>query len=172
MSNLLDKSFVGSLHDALGRHHLPGSSLTVEITETTIISDFEACRRVIGELHELGVGVAIDDFGAGFTSLAYLGRLAVTELKLDRSFIKGLAGTQPARDLALIHATVDLGHALGMRVVAEGVEDGAVLELLAGAGCDVVQGFFVSHPAAAAELVLAPLLLSGPPHLEVASTAS
>jgi diguanylate cyclase (GGDEF)-like protein len=172
VSNLLDKGFVGSLHDALGRHHLPGSSLTVEITETTLISDFDACRRAIGELHELGVGVAIDDFGAGFTSLAYLGRLAVTELKLDRSFIKGLAGPQPARDLALVHATVDLGHALGMRVVAEGVEDGAVLDLLARAGCDVVQGFFVSHPVAADELVLAPLLVSTPPHLQVTSTAS
>ncbi len=172
VSNLLDEGFVGFLRDALTRHHLPGSLLTVEITETTIVSDFDACRRVITELRELGVGVSIDDFGAGFTSLAHLGRLAVTELKLDRGFIHGLAGPTPDRDLALIRATIDLGHALGMRVVAEGVEDEEVLDLLRGAGCDIAQGYYVSHPMPADELVLAPLVLSLPPQLTVTSSAS
>ena len=122
VSNLLEDGFASRIGEALARHHLPGSSLMLEITETTIISDFDACRRVIAELRDLGVGVSIDDFGAGFTSLAYLGSLAVTELKLDRGFIKGLVGATPDRDLALIRATIELGHALGMRVVAEGVE--------------------------------------------------
>ena len=171
VGSLLDAQFVPSLREALARHHLPGSSLMLEITETTIINDFDGCRRVIGELRELGVGVSIDDFGAGFTSLAYLSSLAVSELKLDRSFIKGLVGATPDRDLALIRATIDLGHALGMRVVAEGVEDDATLTVLGGAGCDIAQGFFISHPMPAADLVLAPVVVSRPPQLTVASTA-
>jgi diguanylate cyclase (GGDEF)-like protein len=172
VSNLLDEGFVNLIGKALARHHLPGSSLMLEITETTIINDFDGCRRVIGELRELGVGVSIDDFGAGFTSLAYLSSLAVSELKLDRSFIKGLVGATPDRDLALIRATIDLGHALGMRVVAEGVEDNTVLEQLRGAGCDVAQGFYISRPMAADDLVLAPMVVSTPPQLKVSSKAS
>ncbi len=171
VSNLLDKQFIPSLGEALGRHHLPGSALTVEITETSIISDFDGCKRVIGELRTLGIGVAIDDFGAGFTSLAYLGTLAVSELKLDRTFITGIAEGAADRDLALVRATIELGHALGMRVVAEGVEDDATLTVLGGAGCDIAQGFFISHPMPAADLVLAPVVVSGPPQLTVASNA-
>ena len=167
VSNLLDENFVASLREALARHHLPGPSLTVEITETTIISDFEGCRRVISELQELGIGVSIDDFGAGFTSLAYLSSLAVSELKLDRTFITGLAGAAD-RDLALVRATIELGHALGMRVVAEGVEDGPTLSVLTQAGCDVAQGFFISRPMAAADLVLAPVAVAMAPQLTVA----
>ncbi|MDQ6855466.1 MAG: bifunctional diguanylate cyclase/phosphodiesterase [Candidatus Dormibacteraeota bacterium] len=172
VSNLLDEGFVNAIGAALARHHLPGSSLMLEITETTIISDFDGCRRVISELRELGVGVSIDDFGAGFTSLAYLSSLAVSELKLDRGFIKGLIGDTPDRDLALIHATIELGHALGMRVVAEGVEDNAVLEQLRGAGCDVAQGFYISHPMPANDLVLAPVIIAARPQLKVSEQAS
>ncbi|MDQ6715009.1 MAG: EAL domain-containing protein, partial [Actinomycetota bacterium] len=166
VSNLLDEHFVDALGDALSRHHLPGSALTVEITETTIISDFEACRRVIGRLRDLGVGVSIDDFGAGFTSLAYLGSLAVSELKLDRTFITGLANQAAGRDLTLVRATIELGHALGLRVVAEGVEDGPTLTLLAGVGCDLAQGYFISRPMPANDVVLTPMLLASP-HLSV-----
>jgi EAL domain-containing protein (putative c-di-GMP-specific phosphodiesterase class I) len=172
VSNLLDDGFVSRVGEALGRHHLPGSSLMLEITETTIISDFEGCRQVIADLRDLGVGVSIDDFGAGFTSLAYLSTLAVSELKLDRGFIKGLAGATPERDLALIRATIELGHALGMRVVAEGVEQNEVLEQLRSAGCDVAQGFYISHPMPASDLVLAPVVLTSPPQLKVSSQAS
>ncbi len=171
VTDLLDRNFVGSLRSALARHRLPGSALTVEITETTIIYDFDACKRVIGELRELGIGVSIDDFGAGFTSLAYLGSLAVSELKLDRTFIRGLADEGSHRDLALVRATIELGHALGMRVVAEGVEDGTTLALLRTAACDLAQGYFIGVPVPAADLTLAPIALSGPPHLAVAASA-
>ena len=96
----------------------------VEITETTVISDFERCKRVTGELAALGCVVSIDDFGAGFTSLPYLSRLAVGELKLDRTFLSGLAGDdgepRPAR---CVRATIELAHNLGLKVVAEGVEE-------------------------------------------------
>jgi diguanylate cyclase len=111
---------------------------------------------VIAELERIGVEVSVDDFGAGFTSLAYLGSLAVQELKLDRSFIAGLsptAGTQAA----LVRATIELGHALGLRVVAEGIEDRATLELLTAMGCDLGQGYLLGRPLPAARLVLVPL---------------
>jgi diguanylate cyclase (GGDEF)-like protein len=154
VTNLLDPGFIESVTELLAQHHLPASSLILEITETTIIRDFGACTLVIGQLRDLGIGVSIDDFGAGFTSLAYLGRLAVDELKLDRTFIRGLGSGDKGRDLALVRATIELGHALQMRVVAEGIEDGDALAVLAGLGCDVAQGYFISRPMPANDLVL------------------
>ena len=105
-------------------------SLVLEVTETSIISDFERSKPCIDRLRDLGVVVSIDDFGAGFTSLAHLSGLAVGELKLDRAFITGLARTAKVRDLELVRATIELGHAMGLRVVAEGIEDDATLKLL------------------------------------------
>jgi EAL domain-containing protein (putative c-di-GMP-specific phosphodiesterase class I) len=153
-TNLLDPGFIDLVRGLLAANDLPASALILEITETTVLSDFEACRRVIAQLRDLGLDVSIDDFGAGFTSLAYLGSLAVRELKLDRSFITHLAGQSRDRDLALVRATIQLGHSLGLRVVAEGIEDGATYELLARAGCDLAQGFFISRPLPATHLAL------------------
>ena len=95
--------------------------------------------------------VSIDDFGAGFTSLAHLSSLAVKELKLDRTFVFGLATADGERDLDLVRATIDLGHALGLRIVAEGIEDQATLDLLAGLGCDIGQGYYIGMPKPAAK---------------------
>jgi EAL domain-containing protein (putative c-di-GMP-specific phosphodiesterase class I) len=155
-TNLLDPGFVDSVGDVLDRHRLPASALIIEITETTIIGDFGRCKQVIAQLRDLGVGVSIDDFGAGFTSLAYLGSLAVSELKLDRRFITDLSASDGKRDLALVRATVELGHALGLRVVAEGIEDAATLEMLTSVGCDVAQGYFICRPMPATEVDLSP----------------
>ncbi len=116
--------------------------------------DFDACKLVIEQLRDLGIGVSIDDFGAGFTSLAYLGSLAVGELKLDRSFLARLATGDTGRNTELVRATIELGHKLGMRVVAEGIEDPAALELLASLGCDLAQGYFISRPMSAQDLAL------------------
>ena len=160
-TDLLDPGFVGVVRRLLERHSLPASALIIEITETTIIGDFEACKMVIAELRVLGLGVSIDDFGAGFTSLAHLASLAVSELKLDRTFITGLVPGEPGRDLALVRGTIDLSHALGLRVVAEGVEDSATFELLAGAGCDLAQGYFIGMPVPAKQLALQPDLGTG-----------
>ncbi|HWW09659.1 MAG TPA: EAL domain-containing protein [Candidatus Acidoferrales bacterium] len=151
-TNLLEDGFVDVVRAALRRHDIPADALILEITETTIIGDFEACKRVIAELRELGVAVSIDDFGAGFTSLAFLGSLAVSELKLDRSFITDLAATDRGQDHKLVRATIDLGHALGLRVVAEGIEDSATMGLLSRAGCDLAQGYFISRPMPAQDL--------------------
>jgi diguanylate cyclase (GGDEF)-like protein len=151
ITNLLDAEFIDLVRGQLLSHQLPASFLILEITETTIVRDFERCKSVIAELRGLGIGVSVDDFGAGFTSLAYLGNLAVSELKLDRTFITGL-GTGQATDAALVRATVDLGHALGLRVVAEGVEDNATLTVLTSMGCDLAQGFFIGRPVPADQL--------------------
>jgi len=143
-TNLLDGGFIGLVGARLTRHGLPPGALILEITETTVLREFERCRRVIAQLRDLGLAVSIDDFGAGFTSLAYLGSLAVSEIKLDRVFIAGLAAAERGREL--VGATIDLGHALGLRVVAEGIEDRATLDLLTSLGCDIGQGYFISRP--------------------------
>jgi len=148
ITNLLDPSFIEQVLEKLASHQLPASCLVLEITETTIIKDFEGCKSGIEQLRAEGIGISVDDFGAGFTSLAYLGNLAVSELKLDRSFIVGLNAGQGA-DQALVRATIELGHALGLRVVAEGIEDDPTLNLLTGMGCDLAQGYFIGRPAPA-----------------------
>jgi EAL domain-containing protein (putative c-di-GMP-specific phosphodiesterase class I) len=102
-------------------------------------------------LRGLGLVVSIDDFGAGFTSLAYLSNLAVGELKLDRTIVAGLASSEGERDYELVRSTIALGHALGLRVVAEGIEDRGTLEVLSSLGCDLAQGYFISKPKAATD---------------------
>ncbi|HEV3211886.1 MAG TPA: bifunctional diguanylate cyclase/phosphodiesterase [Acidimicrobiales bacterium] len=151
-SNLLDVGFTDLVLRLLERHHLPAEALVLEITETSIITDFEASQAVITRLREVGVLVSIDDFGAGYTSLAYLSNLAVRELKLDGALITGLGANREKRDLELVRATIDLGHAMGLRVVAEGIEDAATLELLRDLGCDLAQGYLISKPMPASEL--------------------
>jgi EAL domain-containing protein (putative c-di-GMP-specific phosphodiesterase class I) len=153
-SNLLDPGFLGVVRNALRRFRVPASALILEITETTIIRDFEGCKQVIDELRELGLGISIDDFGSGFTSLAYLGGLAVSELKLDRTFVNGLIADGREQDVKLVRATIELGHALGLTVVAEGIETLATLELLSLLGCDRAQGYFTGRPVPAADLVI------------------
>ncbi len=152
VTNLLEPAFPASVGRLLERHGLDPSVLVLEITETTTMADVDRCRQAIQELADLGLVVSVDDFGAGFTSLAYLSSLAVGELKLDRSFISGLSGTSESRDLALVGSTVKLAHALGLRVVAVGGEDEASFELLTDLDCDVAQGYLISKPRPAGEL--------------------
>jgi len=155
-TNLLDVGFVDLVLRLLERHHLPAKALVLEITETSIITDYEASQAVIMQLCDVGVLVSIDDFGAGYTSLAYLSNLAVRELKLDGTLITGLGASREERDLELVRATIDLGHAMGLRVVAEGIEDPATLELLRDLGCDLAQGYLISKPMPASELAFRP----------------
>jgi diguanylate cyclase (GGDEF)-like protein len=141
-TNLLEPGFARMVNEQLFAKSLPAQALALEITETSIITDFEHAKTVIDELAELGVVVSVDDFGTGFTSLAYLSSLAVGELKLDRTFTTHVAH----RDRQLVRSTIELGHALGLRVVAEGVEDAGTLELLTQLGCDIGQGYFIGLP--------------------------
>jgi diguanylate cyclase len=152
-TNLLDVDFVGLVQEQLHRTHVPAEALILEITETTLISDLDHCGAVIDQLRALGCTVSIDDFGAGFTSLASLGKLAVGEVKLDRSFLTTLGQEGDTR--ALLAATINLAHALGLQVVAEGVEEAQTLTTLTSLGCDLAQGYYIGRPAAASELTLA-----------------
>jgi EAL domain-containing protein (putative c-di-GMP-specific phosphodiesterase class I) len=157
-TNMLDVDFVDVVAEQLRRHQIPAEALILEITETTIISDLGHCGQVIDRLRALGCTVSIDDFGAGFTSLASLSKLAVGEVKLDRSFLTALEQDADAR--ALVEATISLAHALGLHVVAEGVEKEATLNLLAGLGCDLAQGYYIAKPAPAAEVALCQSLVA------------
>jgi diguanylate cyclase (GGDEF)-like protein/PAS domain S-box-containing protein len=118
--------------------------LCVEITESALLADPQRARDVLGRLRALGVHTSIDDFGTGYCSLAYLKDLPLDELKIDRSFVKGMADDAGAR--AIVRAVIDLGHDLGLQVIAEGVEDGATRTVLASLGCDIAQGYHFCPP--------------------------
>jgi diguanylate cyclase (GGDEF)-like protein len=149
--DLLDAELAGALASRLARVGFPPQRLVLEITETGVMADPASARRVLDELTAMGVRISIDDFGTGFSSLAQLQRLPVRELKVDRSFIAEMARSSEVWQI--VRSTIDLGHGLGLRVVAEGVESRETLEELRGLGCDVAQGFFVSAPLRAPELV-------------------
>jgi diguanylate cyclase (GGDEF)-like protein len=155
-SNLLDPGFCAVVRELLERNGVAPEALVLEVTETCIIREFDRAKDVVEQLRSEGVTVSIDDFGSGFTSLAYLSGLAVGQLKLDRGFVTRLATARRERDLSLVRSTIELGHALDMRVVAEGIEDAETLELLRGLGCDMVQGFLVGRPGPAADVLLDP----------------
>jgi diguanylate cyclase (GGDEF)-like protein len=150
-TDLITAGFAGDVALCLQRHSLPPEALVLEITETTILEQFDRCKEVIAQLQDMGVCVSIDDFGAGFTSLAYLANLAVRELKLDRTFISQITH-EDARTKTLVRASIHLAHALGLRVVAEGVEDRATFTLLGQLQCDLIQGYFIGRPRPAAHL--------------------
>jgi EAL domain-containing protein (putative c-di-GMP-specific phosphodiesterase class I) len=167
--NLLDPRFTTLVRELLEDHQVPPEALILEITETTAITQFARSQGVISELRDIGVVVSIDDFGAGFTSLGHLSNLAVKELKLDRVFVAALTGGDRGRALDLVRATIELGHALGLRIVAEGIEDSATLEIPTGLGCDLGQGYYISTPKPANLLTLKP---TGPSRPELAASTS
>lgn len=128
----------------LSIHHVPASRLTVEVTERTVIGEPDTAIRILRRLAEQGIGIAIDDFGVGQSTFAYLRHLPVNELKIDQMFVKHLATDM--NDRIIVRSIVDLSHRLGYRVTAEGVEDQGALDYLASIGCDHAQGYFVSRP--------------------------
>ena len=143
-SNLVDEGFPVQVADALRRHGLPPTSLVLEVTESVLMADRDRAVDVLTRLRCAGVGIAIDDYGTGYSSLAYLAALPVTELKLDRSFLAAVL-TCP-RTATVVTSTLQLAQSLGLEVVAEGVEDQETLDLLVELGCDLVQGYHVSRP--------------------------
>jgi diguanylate cyclase (GGDEF)-like protein/PAS domain S-box-containing protein len=147
---LLDLTLPDQITALLEDQAVAPDRLLLEITESAIMTDPTRALEVLNRLHALGVQLAIDDFGTGYSSMAYLKSLPVDELKVDRSFVKHLHENQ--NDAVIVRSTVDLGHNLGLRVVAEGVEDQATLKELATLGCDSVQGYYVARPMPAAEL--------------------
>ena len=148
VGDVLDPGFVERVVAVLGRHGLAPHALTVELTEETLLVDPPRAREVLSALRSLGVGVSIDDYGSGFSSLAYLRELPADELKLDRAFVADLARqlSPTSRAAAIVRTTADLARSLGLRLVAEGVEDADTLALLGRLGCDVGQGYGIARP--------------------------
>jgi diguanylate cyclase (GGDEF)-like protein len=142
--DLLNRELPELLSEALERHGVPPEGLCLEITESGFMEDPDHVLKVLEQLAWLGVSLSIDDYGTGYSSLTYLMRLPVDELKIDRSFITDLANNADLE--TIVRSTVELGHRLALKVVAEGVEDPASLELLARIGCDSVQGYLLSPP--------------------------
>lgn len=147
---LLDRQFAGRLHAVLQRCGLPPSLLELEITESVMMENIAALQQVFSQLRGQGIQLAIDDFGTGFSSFSYLKALPIDRLKIDKSFVDDIE--QEPNACEIIRAIVAMAHVLGMRVIAEGVETQTQLELLYEAGCDEVQGYYVSRPVAAAAL--------------------
>ncbi|GGP57678.1 putative bifunctional diguanylate cyclase/phosphodiesterase [Saccharothrix coeruleofusca] len=141
---LADEEFPDRVAAALARHDVPPELLTFELTESGVMADPERALPVLRRLHQMGVVLAVDDFGTGYSSLAYLRQLPVDEVKIDKSFVLGM-GTDLG-DMAVVRSIVELGHSLGLTVVAEGVEDDAARDQLVGMGCDVAQGYLISRP--------------------------
>ena len=125
--------------------------LCFEITETAVIDNPELALSIIDRFAAAGIGVSIDDYGSGLSSLAYLKRIKADELKIDKAFILSLDET--SRDALLVKSTIDLAHSLGLKVVAEGVETATALALLRGMGCDIAQGYFIGKPVALVDLI-------------------
>ena len=142
--NLLDDGLDRLVAGLLERHGVPARLLTLEVTESAIMTDPVRAKAVLARLHALGVSLSIDDFGAGYTSLGQLKDLPLSELKVDRSFV--LAMQADSSNGTIVRSVVELGHNLGMTAVAEGVEDLETLERLAGFSCDVAQGYHLSRP--------------------------
>ena len=147
---LHDPQLPDAVAQLLARWDVPGANLVVEVTESSLMADPRGAEEYLHLLRAMGVSVSIDDFGTGYSSLASLQDLPVDELKIDHSFVKTMAVEPSSR--ATVRAIIDLADALRLRVVAEGVEDRATWDLLAGLGCDVAQGYFLSPPIAGAEL--------------------
>lgn len=143
-SNLVDEQFPDAVAEALRRHGVPPAALLLEVTESILMEDRDRAVAVLSRLRDAGVGISIDDYGTGYSSLAYLATLPVTELKLDRVFIGAMIGS--ARAASIVTSTLQLAHALELTLVAEGAEDQATVDALTDLGCDVVQGFHLSRP--------------------------
>ncbi|MFY1574505.1 putative bifunctional diguanylate cyclase/phosphodiesterase [Verrucosispora sp. WMMD703] len=160
--SLLNPRLPAEIADALRRHQVPADRLVLEITETVVMSELEVIDQVLTSLRSMGVQLAVDDFGTGFSSLAFLTRVAVDELKVDRSFVLQMADSPQAA--AIVRSTVGLAHQLGLRVVAEGVETAAQRSALAELGCTAAQGyhFFKPMPADKIAAVLGSLRDTAP----------
>ncbi|MEO6324339.1 MAG: EAL domain-containing protein, partial [Thermoanaerobaculia bacterium] len=148
--NVQDPLFPERIAHLLAACGLEARWLTLEITESSIVSDAVHAARVLKELRVMGLSLSIDDFGTGYSSLTHLKQLPVNEIKVDRSFIRDMVRSDS--DAAIVHSTIDMSHNFGYEVVAEGVEDEATCEFLARLGCDMAQGYFLGVPMMPAEV--------------------
>jgi diguanylate cyclase (GGDEF)-like protein len=143
-ANIVDVTLPGAIGALLGRYEVPADRLVCEISEHTVMADPVRASAVLDGLRELGVGLSLDDFGTGHSSLSYLKRLPLDEVKIDRSFVAGMADDE--NDAVIVRSTIDLARNLGLRVVAEGVETAEIIDALSELRCDIAQGDHISRP--------------------------
>ena len=148
--SLLDVRFPDEVGALLARWEVPEGHLQLELTERSVIGDLAVATGVVEGLHALGVRLSVDDFGTGYSSLSRLRDLPLNELKIDRSFVKEMA--EDGQGVAIVRSAIDLGHHLGLEVVAEGVERADTLEELCALGCDSAQGYLLLRPLPADEV--------------------
>ena len=148
--NLLDPELADLVQKLLETWQVDPKCLSLEITESNMVTEPQRTLDVLAQLRRIGVRLAVDDFGTGYSSLQYLNRLPVDAIKIDKTFVRAMTGSESSA--AIVRATVDLGHNLGFTVVAEGVEDRATWDALAAATCDEVQGFFIARAMPADDL--------------------
>jgi diguanylate cyclase (GGDEF)-like protein len=156
-----DPGLVERIARHLKENDLPPEALTLEVTETEVMADLTQVSVVLDELAARGISLAIDDYGTGYSSLAYIHRLPVQELKIDRSFVTSLP--RESSNAIIVNSSIAMAHSLGLKVVAEGAEDEATCSMLVEADCDFVQGYYLSKPITSEELESK--LLEGVPHI-------
>jgi diguanylate cyclase len=150
--SLLDLELPDRISDMLAEAGVAPTMLTLEVTEGSVMTDTARTVSILRRLDDMGVSISVDDFGMGYSSLSYLKRLPVNEIKIDKSFVLHL--TSDTEDAMIVRSIVDLGRNLGMSVVAEGVEDEATWRYLAELGCDNAQGYYLSRPIPAPEMTI------------------
>jgi EAL domain-containing protein (putative c-di-GMP-specific phosphodiesterase class I) len=141
---------IATVSEVLVEFGLPPEAIGLEVTESLLTSDFPSAAETLHRLRELGVKLSLDDFGAGNTSLRCLAHFPFDRIKVDKTFVQGLSTS--AEDAAIVQAIISMGHALGMRVVGEGVETAEQRSSLAEGGCDAIQGYLISHPLPAGRI--------------------
>ena len=162
--NLVDMTFPERVRELLDEAGVPPSRLELEITESAIMADPARAIRVLRELCDMGIRLALDDFGVGQSSLAYLKRLPISDIKIDRSFVIGMV--EDESDAVIVQSTIELGRNLGKRVVAEGVETQAAHDALVQMGCDLAQGFLMSRPLEGSQIPVWVAWHAGSPGLD------
>jgi len=143
-NDLLYNGLANEVARVLEEYALAPSLITLAVTESAMMRDPEQALRTITRISQIGVRFSIDDFGTGYSSLAYLKKLPVAEVKIDRSFVRDME--EDSGDAMIVHSTIDLAHNLGLQVVAEGVENSTIMELLKRLGCDTGQGYYLAKP--------------------------
>lgn len=150
-SSFFQRSLIQFIDEVLERTRVPASTLIIELTESVLMQNADTAHQVIGELRDRGIRISLDDFGTGFSSLGYLNRFSIDEIKIDRSFIIDME--KQGKKRALLQAIVTLGRALGLKVVAEGVETQIQADILQRMGCDLFQGFLFARPMPAGQYI-------------------
>ncbi len=148
--DLMNRELPEQISELMTRHQVPADLVCLEITESGFMEDPAHAQKVLQRLAALGIHLSIDDYGTGYSSLSYIVQLPVDELKIDRSFVMRMATDQQTS--TIVRSTIELGHSLGLKVVAEGVEDEAGMKMLQELGCDQAQGYFISRPISAIQL--------------------